>query len=61
MRKSIKESQEKKRKLRVYKTKVVDMSQIERIPHPLANTDYRYKSALIERRKESVKCKVVYT
>jgi hypothetical protein len=57
MRKSIKESQEKKRKLRLYKTKVVDYP-IEYIKHPLAEIDYRYKSALIERRKESVKCKV---
>jgi hypothetical protein len=51
MYKSIKESQEKKHKLRLYKTKVVDYP-IERIPHPTL------KNTWIERRKESVKCKV---
>jgi hypothetical protein len=46
MYKSIKESQEKKRKLRLYKTKVVDYA-IERIPHPTL------KNTWIERRKDS--------
>ena len=44
MYKSIKESQEKKRKLRLYKNKVVDY-QIERVPHPTL------KNTWIERRK----------
>lgn len=35
----------------MYQTKVVDMSKMEYIPHPLADTDYRYKNALIERKK----------
>ena len=51
MYKELKLRQEKKRKLRLYKTKVVDMSQMEYITHPLSDTDYRYKNALIERRK----------
>ena len=51
MYKELKLRQEKKRKLRMYQTKVVDMSKMEYIPHPLADTDYRYKNALIERRK----------
>lgn len=38
----------------MYKTKVVDMSQMEYIPHPLADIDYRYKNALIERRKDTL-------
>lgn len=50
MYKAIKESKEKKRKLRMYQTKVVDY-QIERVPHPTL------KNTWIERRKESVKCK----
>jgi hypothetical protein len=50
MYKAIKESQEKKRKLRLYKNKVVDYP-IERIPHPTL------KNTWIERRKESAKCK----
>lgn len=54
MYKELKLRQEKKRKLRVYKTKVVDMSQMEYIIHPLAATDYRYKNALIERRKDTL-------
>ncbi len=44
MYKAIKESQEKKRKLRLYKTKVVDY-QIERVPHPTL------KNTWIERKK----------
>jgi hypothetical protein len=51
MYKELKLRQEKKRKLRMYQTKVVDMSKMEYIPHPLADTDYRYKNALIERKK----------
>lgn len=44
MYKELKLSQEKKRKLRLYKTKVVDY-QIERIPHPTL------KNTWIERKK----------
>lgn len=55
MRKELKLRQEKKRKLRMYQTKVVDMSQMEYIPHPLADIDYRYKNALIERQKDKIK------
>jgi hypothetical protein len=47
----------KNKSRKVFATKIVDYP-IEYIKHPLADTDYRYKSALIERRKDSVKCKV---
>ena len=54
MYKELKLSQEKKRKLRMYQTKVVDMSQMEYITHPLAEIDYRYKNALIESKKDTL-------
>ena len=47
MYKAIKESQEKKRKLRLYKTKVVDYP-IERVPHPTL------KNTWIERKKTNL-------
>jgi hypothetical protein len=47
----------KNKSRKVFQTKVVDYP-VEYVKHPLAEIDFRYKSALIERKKESVKCKV---
>ena len=50
MRKYNEERKLKNKSRKVFANKVVDYP-IEYIKHPLAEIDYRYKSALIERRK----------
>jgi hypothetical protein len=57
MRKYDEERKLKNKSRKVFATKIIDYP-VEWVKHPLAEIDYRYKSALIERRKESVKCKV---
>jgi hypothetical protein len=54
MRKYDEERKLNNKSRKVFATKVVDYP-IEYIKHPLADTDYRYKNALIERRKDKIK------